>query len=42
MSIIIKNREYQIIKRLEETEFGPVFQVLDKLDKKYYAIKKLN
>ena len=41
MSIIIKNREYQIIKQLEETGFGPVFQVLDKLDKKYYAIKKL-
>ena len=41
MSIIIKNREYQIIKKLEETGFGPVFQVLDKLDKKYYAIKKL-
>ena len=41
MSIIIKNREYQIIKQLEETWFGPVFQVLDKLDKKYYAIKKL-
>ena len=41
MSIIIKNREYQIIKQLEETGFGPVFKVLDKLDKKYYAIKKL-
>ena len=41
MSIIIKNREYQIIKKLEETGFGPVFQVLDKLDQKYYAIKKL-
>ena len=41
MSIIIKNREYKIIKHLEETGFGPVFQVLDKLDKKYYAIKKL-
>ena len=41
MSIIIKNREYQIVKQLEETWFGPVFQVLDKLDKKYYAIKKL-
>ena len=41
MSIILKNREYQIIKKLEETGFGPVFQVLDKLDKKYYAIKKL-
>ena len=41
MSIIIKNREYQIIKQLEETGFGQVFQVLDKLDKKYYAIKKL-
>ena len=41
MSIIIKNREYQIIKQLEETGFGRVFQVLDKLDKKYYAIKKL-
>ena len=41
MSIIIKNREYPIIKQLEETGFGPVFQVLDKLDKKYYAIKKL-
>ena len=41
MSITIKNIEYPIVKKLEETGFGQVFEVLDKLDHKYYAIKKL-
>ena len=37
--ISINNQEFRIIKELGEGGFGIVYQVLNKLDNKYYAIK---
>ena len=40
-SIIIKNKEYEIIKELGKGGNGRVVKVLNKSENKYYAIKKL-
>ena len=40
-SIIINNTQYQIIKELGKGGFGKVYQVLNKSDNKYYAIKQI-
>ena len=40
-SIIINNTQYQIIKELGQGEFSKVYQVLNKSDNKYYAIKEI-
>jgi len=37
--ISINNKDYRIIKELGKGGFGNVYQVLNKLDNKYYAIK---
>ena len=39
--IIIRNKEYEIIKTLGEGGYGRVIQVLNNLDNKYYAIKEI-
>ena len=41
MSIIIKNKEYKIIKKLGQGGYGKVIQVKSKSDNKYYAIKEI-
>ena len=41
MSITIKNKEYQIIKKLKETKNEKIFQVLNKSENKYYSLKKI-
>ena len=41
-SIIINNTQYQIIKELGKGGFGKVYQVLNKSDNKYYAIKQIS
>ena len=41
MSIIIKNTEYQIIKKLKETINEKIFKVLNKSENKYYSLKKI-
>ena len=41
MSIIIKNKEYKIIKNLGQGGYGNVIQVKRKSDNKYYAIKEI-
>ena len=41
MLIIIKNKEYKIIKELGKGGNGRVIQVESKSDKKYYAIKEI-
>ena len=40
-TIIIKNKEYEIIKELGKGGNGRVIKVLNKFDKKYYAIKEI-
>ena len=40
-SIIINNTQYQIIKELGKGGFVKVYQVLNKSDNKYYAIKQI-
>ena len=42
MSININYKKYKIIKELGQGGNGKVFQVLDKKEKKYYAIKKIS
>ena len=39
--IIINNIEYKIIKELGQGGFGKLYQVLNKSDNKYYAIKEI-
>ena len=41
MSIIIRYKEYEIIKELGQGGFGRVMQVKSKSDNKYYAIKEI-
>ena len=41
MSIIIKNKKYEIIKELGKGGNGKVIQVLNTLDNKFYAIKEI-
>ena len=41
-SILIHKIEYMIIKELGKGSFGKVYQVLRKLDHKYYAIKEIS
>ena len=40
-SIIINKIEYKIVKELGKGGFGKVYQVLNKSNNKYYAIKEI-
>ena len=39
--IIVRDTEYEFVKKLGEGGFGRVIQVKSKLDNKYYAIKEI-
>ena len=41
MSIYIRNKGYEIIKKLGEGGYGRVIQVKNKSDNQYYAIKEI-